>query len=400
MAATGVVGALAACGSAGSPEAGGPVDEVGLSPRQSPALAWVGDRLFVYGGAVGTPDPVGDDPFAGAPRSPEGVVLARTDGALFDVEAPAMERLAEAPFPDPVQYPEAIAVDDEVVVLGIDCPRPNPDPEDTSGTCEPGTYAAAVYSVTDAEWREVTMPAALDGLANGATEPVGATSDGRAVFVLGPRDDVIEQLWAYTPADDRWERLPSPEVRVDAQCLAGDTVAVMSGSILEDVGEPLLSDTDPQPRGWVGYVDPTLHLLTLTDDELQWRITVAAEEAPLGTAIAQLDCTDDMALFRNTGSMPQFHSVLSGYERDDWLVPSPSPAEGHFSHVLGIGDRMIFFNSNNIQSAVYDPATDEWQLLEGDLAVQYPVWTGDAITGWPGGDGAVQPQYFPFRPIS
>ena len=61
----------------------------------------------------------------------------------------------------------------------------------------------------------------------------------------------------------------------------------------------------------------------------------------------------------------------------------PSPAQGYFIHMLGIGDRMIFFNRNNIESAVYDPATDEWQLLEGDLAVGDAVWTGDGIVDWP-----------------
>ena len=62
---------------------------------------------------------------SGRPRSPcagfrgrrgEPVPLASTDGALFDPETLAMDRLPDAPFPDPLDYPQAIAVDDEVVV--------------------------------------------------------------------------------------------------------------------------------------------------------------------------------------------------------------------------------------------------------------------------------------------
>lgn len=68
--------------------------------------------------------------------------------------------------------------------------------------------------------------------------------------------------------------------------------------------------------------------------------------------------------------------------------------------MLGIGRRMIFFNRNNIESAVHDPAIGEWQLLEGDLAVDEPIWTGEAVTGWPGGDGALRPPLFPFQPIA
>lgn len=372
-----------ACGSAPPPD----IEGGGLSPRHSPAVAWVGDRLFVYGGwpalAV-DPPPTGEDPFAGSPRSAEGAVLSLTDGALFDPESTSMRSLPAAPFPDPVQYPQAVAVDDEVVVLGTDCPHPNPDPEDSSGFCEPGTYVAAAYSPTEEAWREIALPPALKDTTNGASEVLGATTDGRVIFQLGPREHEDEQVWSYSPSEDRWRRLPSPGAFVNARCLAGDTLAVATGA---------------------GRRQPSLRLLTLTAREPRWREAAApatgnlAEHAHQGTPILQLDCTDDRVFFRINTEEPQFHRVLPGDEGDDWLVPSPSPARGSFNRVLGIGRRMIFFNRNNIESAVYDPATDEWQLLEGDLAVGDPIWTGEAITGWPGGDGAVRPQFFPFRPI-
>lgn len=128
---------------------------------------------------------------------------------------------------------------DEVVLVGGLCDRPVYAPDDASSDCEPGTYAGARYSLSADEWRPIALPDELGAVENGFNHAVGASADGRAIFLLGNRNrrpgsaldeprPPGEGFWAYDPEADRWTSLPRPDVSVEGACQAGNTLVVVT----------------------------------------------------------------------------------------------------------------------------------------------------------------------------
>ena len=62
-------------------------------------------------------------------------------------------------------------------------------PDNASTRCDPGTLAAARYSIDD-DWRKLTPPPDLAAYENASITGLGATSDRRAVFSVKSRVDV------------------------------------------------------------------------------------------------------------------------------------------------------------------------------------------------------------------
>lgn len=321
--------------------------------RGSPALAWTGDQLFVYGGA-----PVPGDTETVRSSEPLG------NAALIDPESGEVDTLPGAPFDRALAVaPAAVAVDDEVFVVGAMCR----EAEDDLG-CPAGGYRAAVYSIPDDEWREVEVPDQLKLISNGQSEAVGTTSDGRAVVVLGARDGfgalASRQIWTYSPADDTWEMLPAPGSLIEGVCMANDAVVVGSGLL-------------PSTAAGAG---PTLQVMALDGDARVWFPTEAAGVTPFGDT-ASLTCGDDLVLFDDGDSVREvFDLGVDG----GWRAAADAPGDDSHASRLWTGEEFLFLDPT-APNLAYDPVADTWRGLEGSAPSGIrPVWTGDAVIAWPG----------------
>ncbi|MBL8777027.1 MAG: hypothetical protein JNK12_13880 [Acidimicrobiales bacterium] len=355
-----------------------------ISARQSPALAWTGDRLFVYGGS----------PYPTAPIDETHLPGERTDAAVWDPTTRRFLPAADPPFDLPLNssYTWAIASGGQVVVVGTSCsPDSLRDPEDSSNYCEPGTYAAATYDLGSDEWDTIDVPEQLANLVNGYAEPVGTTSDGRVVGLLGPSDN--REIWTFDVATRTWAQLPSPGMRVRTTCLAGDTVVVVDGELTQVDGPspPPLEEGegDGSADGPGGL---SLRLYDLAADEAAWTSTPAFDpvdhEGRLYPAIA---CGDDFALVHNgTAQDAHAHSTTAAGASDEWIEAPPQPFDGAFSLDLGRGDEIVFAESTSgtlpERAVVYEYVTNQWREIEPIFVpTMAGVLAGDAITGWPAG---------------
>lgn len=335
--------------------------------RGSPALAWAGERLFVYGG-----NPVPSE------RDNALTVEPLNDAALIDPTSGDVDQLPDPPFERPLRVaPAAVAVDDEVVVVGQLCRESESDDR----ACDAGAYRGAVYSVTDDDWREIDLPNHLKMISNGQSGAVGTTSDGRAVLLLGGRDGfgalVNREIWTYSPAEDEWEQLPAPGSLIEGVCLAGDAVVVGSGLLPQTAavapGVPL-AQTDPASVG------PKLAVLALDGEARVWFPTEPAGMMPAGDQ-ASITCGDDLVLFDDGAeSLRVFALGVDG----GWRTPAPKPGDDVHASRLWTGEEFLFLDAN-APTLGYDPESDTWRGIERSAPTGLrSVWTGDSVVGWPG----------------
>ena len=328
--------------------------------RGSPALAWTGERLFVYGG-----NPV--------PAEGESVRTLQplNDAALIDPTEGNVRVLPEPPFDRPMRVqPAAVAVGEDVLVVGQLCREI--DAEDRA--CGGGAYKAAVWDETDDRWREVELPARLQQISNGQSEPVGATSDGRAVVVLGARDGfgalANREIWTYDLDEDLWEALPSPGSFIEAVCLARDAVVVGSGLLAEAAAT----------EGGTLTEGPTLRVLALDGEARVWFPTEPAAFTPVGDTVS-MTCGDDLVMVDDTS--PVKHVFDLGID-GGWRESAPQPGDDVHLARLWTGREFLFLDPNSPNLA-YDPVEDAWRGLEDSAATGIrSVWTGESVVGWPG----------------
>jgi len=322
--------------------------------RGAPTLAWVGDRLFVYGGL-----PVPDD------DEDVRTVTPLNDAALIDPATDDVDLLPDPPFDRPLRgSPAAAEVDGEVFLMGQLCREPSDD----ARACDPGGYRAAVYAPERGDWRNVTLPGALATIVNGQSTTAGVTSDGRVVLVLGGQDAfgalAGRQLWTYDVAGETWAPLPAPPSLVESVCLTGDVVVVGSGLV----------------GATAGVEGPSLSVLDLAGGADTWLPTgpadvIATVDRPTmacGTDEVLVDVGDDATriyLLGPTGG---------------WSEPAQPPGDDLYSTVLWSGEEFFFLDPNPPNLA-YDPGTDEWRGLQNAVPTGFrAVWTGDLVVGWPG----------------
>lgn len=385
----------ASCGSSGDQSveivAG---QDATFESRAEPGLAVVGERLFVYGGG-GQHGPSASADGSTSETSPSQTLPERLNSAaLIDPASGEVEILPDPPFEAPLQiYAPAIAVGTDIVLAGILCDQAVPD--SSNGDCEPGNYATAVYSEVDREWRLVNVPEALSAVTNGRREALGATSDGRAIFSLGQVSTDLggrHEFWSFTPADDTWNRLPSPDVRVDDECLADDTLVVLTGQLIDE-GQVAATESDPAPRGPEGYVDPSLRLLNVADDEVsEWRQTSAASvEGQTYSPIPELACAgDDAVVHDHGGGSMLLHDVTVGAEGSAWRLAAARPTSG-FYNTLWTGTDLLLvggtLGAQEVPDLRYDVTHDLWRELDSYTHVggADPLWVGTGVTGWPDG---------------
>jgi hypothetical protein len=319
--------------------------------RSGPLLVPVDeDTVFVYGGDRGSD------------------VLA--DAALHDLRTGDVEQLDNPPLPAGLtNIAGGVLVDDTIVLLGHPCLEPIPD--DPMGTCSPGRYGAAALALEDRTWSVVDLPAELREVEHGRRTPVGATTDGRAVFVLGGSDFSPggEALWAYDVHEEAWEELASPRGRIDRPCLAGDVlVSVDRGSPVRRPHVETLDLVDPQGR-W-RRSDPLPDPLRRPGDFL-------GDPEPL--------CLDDAVLVHGPhGHTSYLRSTDPG---SGWTIVAGVDASA--PEYVWTGDRVLAVGgSKGDPVAVLDG--DRWRSVGTvDEPVDRLVWTGTRLVGWPNGGATV-----------
>lgn len=300
--------------------------------RSDPALAWTGDRVFVYGGA------------------PDGEWEARPlgDAALWDPKSEEYGSMADPPFDLPLKPGAAsVAVGDAVVLLGTLCETPLVLPDNASFSCSPGSVAAATYDTSEDSWMLHDIPAELAGFTDAHVEGVGATSDGRAVFSVTARG---QRLWAVD-AEGAWEALPPLPAALrrfhQPLCMAGDTVVGLAKV--------------PDPRTL------QLHLLTLRTQDPVWATTgpVAPSQVDTERGSAQLACGDGFAVVHgDTFESAQRHATDAAGS-DAWIPLPPAPLEISQPVVVWTGATLDFLVSPYSMPAsgtglAYDPGEDAW----------------------------------------
>jgi hypothetical protein len=324
--------------------------------RGQPALAWTGGQLFVFGG-----NPVPDDSEDVRTLEP------LNDAALIDPETDDVDVLPDPPFERPLRtQPAAVAVGDDVLVVGQVCR----ETENEDRACDGGAYKAALYLGAERAWEPVELPSHLERISNGQAEPVGTTSDGRAVVILGARDGfgalANRELWTYSPEEDEWEQLPTPESFIEGACLADDAVVVGSGLLAETAGAT--------------GAGPTLQVMDLNAETRAWFPTAPAAVVPTGDTAA-MTCGDDLVLVDDGTPVKQVFELGPG---GGWRAAAEQPGDDVHTGHLWTGEEFLFLDPGS-PTLAYDPEADSWRGIEGSAPTAGDsVWTGDLVIGWPG----------------
>ena len=324
--------------------------------RASPAMAWTGDQLFVFGGNA-------------VPGESEDVRTLEplNDAALIDPETDEVDVVPDPPFERPLRtQPAVVAMGDDVLVVGQACRETDSDER----ACDPGAYRAALYSVPDRAWHDIRLPGQLERITNGQSEAVGTTSDGRAVVALGARDGfgalANRELWTYSPDGDEWEQLPTTGSFVEGACLAGDAVVVGSGILAETEGQVVAA--------------PTLYVMDLSSDTRVWFPTEPADVVPTGDTVS-MTCGDDLVLVDDGTPVKQVFDLGPG---GGWREAAEQPGDDVHTGHLWTGDEFLFLDPGS-PTLAYDPEADSWRGIEGAAPTGVrSVWTGEEVIGWPG----------------
>lgn len=296
--------------------------------RASPLLVALGDQVLAYGG-------FGEASSSGAAGLPV------NDSSVLD-PATGTERVVDpAPFSAGLTPPPAgVAVADDAVIVGTVCERFLPD--SPVGECGPGTYEAAVFDGREGRWRRLEMPPELQSVVNGWRRAFGATSDGRAAFLLGPYAD--PQIWVLDVARNTWDHVTSPPGRIQNGCLAGD-VLVMAQSEAFSSGSFYTGNLP------AGSTQPYLSLLDLSAATSGW---VRTEPAPVeghDLVEPQVTCLDAIAVIDDgTGSGPAAHRTEPHDASDDW-IDVPEPPTGTFLDIAAVdGTTLLFLDAGPTSS--------------------------------------------------
>jgi hypothetical protein len=351
-------------------------EQGGISARRSPALAWVGDRLVVYGGVPGTST---DEP---PPTSP----LPLGDAFLVDPGSGEVEVLPTPPV-GPLESPAQLVVGPEQVFLfGVECDQ---ELETSEDPCGPGTYAAAVLDLERRSWAEVEIPEELASVENGYSRAVGRTSTGDVVVTAGVPDSYVsspfgKELWRYSLGEQRWQPLPDPGVRVHDACQTGAATVVLTSRIASDGG--IVAEGEAYEGGTDAYVEPSVRVLP-DEGADTW---TGSELAPLSDwqAPPSVACSSDAIVLYGAPGEVVVAAVTSDGGVGPWRELGPLPVErAVFSEDVGSGDTVYLVETIGGAAVQVDTAEASWgEVLEMPAVDDHPVWTGTSVIGWPSGD--------------
>lgn len=339
--------ALGGCSGSDRPE----LSDGSFPARTLSAIAVTDDGVFLFGGRLAYE--LGGEP----PR--DAVIVDSTSG----------ERTPLPLAPYGIDEATAVSVGDKVVVTGIGCADVVDEGQERE--CEPGGRASLVYDIGGRDWQELAGPEGPNAALHATI--LGVTSENRVVATqyLNLMRPLL--LWTLTPGEDAWEPVPSPGVRGDDVCLAGDRLVVATA---DRVGPPNDAwgniERDPVDSEVIygdSYRDPRLHVLDLTADDPAWS---PSSPLPGGRGRPSISCMGDRVLLE-TAYDSAVHDLGSGGWR---AVEGPRGSIRHGDE-LWTGDEVVVLRPAD--SGTYDPDTDEWTpglSLEQWWGV---TWTGDEL---------------------
>jgi hypothetical protein len=221
---------------------------------------------------------------------------------------------------------------------------------------------------------------------SGRATPLGATSDGRAIFQHGFGDDA--ELWSFDAEPDRWQQLGVPPVRVDTACMSGDTLVVQTASYRNN-GKVLADDpaqTTGSGSGYLGdgYVLPRVASRNLTG-ESPWLTGWPGAEIVFTSGHPKVICAGD-SVFIHDGANVDVGLVYS-LRAGTWTNPPPPPMRGYFGASVGAGPEIVFaaptFNGGRSPTMGYTQASNSWRVLEGMPRVERGLhWNGNAVVAY------------------
>jgi hypothetical protein len=376
------VGALRAADHEAPSEAA--AQAVGFPPRERPVLVPLDDgRIFAYGGRPQDEDQ-GEAPL--------------NDAAIISPTTGATEVLTSPPFDVGLSVPAmAVLADDSVVLLGSLCSEFLAD--DPAGGCDPGTYAAAAYSLQTSEWRRVAIPEDLVDVRNGSRLSVGVDPGGNALFILGPPAQQglpIAELWRLEISRDSWERIESPEGIFLSACVSGDSLVTSSSPYLESEA-PGLGSEAPGNAEQEAASAPFLRIYRLDGEGGGWRQTDQAPVDPYLITEPRTVCLDNFAVVHDGSG----HGLAAYPLHTDteppagWVAPATPIPAGIYLQVVAAGDQVVLLDSSPSNalghgpSLVYDPAQASWREISApSVPIQGTVWNGSALVGWPEAGGS------------
>jgi hypothetical protein len=326
-----------------------PID--GFADRQEPAVAAVGDRLFVFGGQV--PPTTGRDARA----------RFLNDGVLVDPTSGDAEKVPDPPFDRPLAHPVAQRIGDDVLVIGSSCIASEPT-EGNAEFCEPDTYAAATFDPRSRQWERVELPPDLR-TTGGYRRALGAIDNDRAVLVLGREQP---DVWTYAPSDGRWAKAPV-SLSADNVCLAGsDAVELV---LTEDVTKSSTA---------------SLRITDLaTGAKLDSTRLPGVTYRPFINGYVR--CNSAEILVVDPGVVGGA-AGLHRYDRESgtWsTVPAP-PVDLFGFRSVWADDELVFLPTPGAagqQAYALNPATGRWRTIaDPPINPQDPVWNGRAVVGY------------------
>jgi ABC-type nitrate/sulfonate/bicarbonate transport system substrate-binding protein len=257
-----------------------------------------------------------------------------------------------APMPRLQQEAAAVALDDQIYVMGGFANEP-----------EPFTLVQ-IYDVAANQWREGTpLP-----------EPVhhaGAATIGGKIYLIGgfgsvfASRDPVDAVWAYDPQADRWERrapLPAPRGALSV-AVVGDRIYAVGGEHRRPPGAP------PAPPGASAAYEPVADLAVYDPAADRWETL-----PPMRFARDHLVADGiNGRLYAVSGRDRPIYDLPFVEEYDPgtrtWALRAPMPTGRSGGNGAVLGGRLFVFGGEGnpdsplgIYSEVeaYDPATDTW----------------------------------------
>ncbi|HEV2757403.1 MAG TPA: hypothetical protein VG318_16680 [Actinomycetota bacterium] len=324
-----------------------PIAESPLAPRSTPASAWTGRELIVWGGT---------------PSGGDGSLL---DGASYDVTAGEWTKLPRSPLRTSLGR-TAIWTGTEMILWGGEVGDGSHDAPDTGAAYDPATR----------KWRRLPQ-APYWSLASHV-----AVWTGTEMIVWGGVTPDADAAAAYDPATNRWRSLPAGPMggRHGAAGVWADDRLIVWGGRSEDrsaLEGPEAAAYDPAAGAWTAISDSPLGNVDVvvtawTGTEMIVAGGFSKTEVPRGGA----------AYDPAAGTWREIADVPVAAGRDGAPIPLTD------LHTTGrwTGEHAVFVTPDGVVG--YSPEDDEWTTFDAPEAAHVAgattAWTGDALIVWGG----------------
>lgn len=326
----------------GTPKAGWEgLDDVRLSPRRYPHLAWTGSELLAFGGTWSESD---------------GTKLVRQDGGAYDPSSGRWRPISLAP--KALEYASVVWTGRELVVLGVPCTETTRDSGYRNVGCRPGGRSVLAYDPGNDSWRELDGPGdVLD-----VQSIPGALGWTGAEVVAG----AVDRYAALDPGSDRWRALAPVPFEPSVVCLAGKTLVAVD-----------LVDEDPDRASGeeAAVLDLEIGRGGRSEGGPEGWERVPATPAT-GTPSTGACAGDDVLVVAAAWDVEPARRFDSRTRRWSTLPPVPfSAVDAAFG--VGVGDRFVVSSGGNLFA--YDPGTGRATSQPTSVSPRQLTWVGDRI---------------------